>query len=289
MGLLLAALSSLFFVALDVLRKVLGKRLSAVDVVIGINLGAAVVFGAILSFSGFGPFDSTFLLLATVESLAFTIASLLYVRAVTLSPLSLTIPYLGFTPVVSVVVAFIVLGEAPTLTGLIGIFLVVTGAVALHLGATDGLRGLITGPFREPGSWMMLLVALIWGTTTSLDKIAIRHGSEELLGFFLTAASSVILVATRIFLKNGPELSKIWSDRASLGLLLLASMVAAAAVLCQFFAYRELFVAYVETIKRAGGLGSVLIGVLIFKEGGLAYRLPAAVLMLIGIALLMLG
>jgi hypothetical protein len=47
-------------------------------------------------------------------------------------------------------------------------------------------------------------------------------------------------------------------------------------------------VAYVETIKRAGGLASVLIGVFFFKEGGLGYRLPAAALMLIGIALIMM-
>jgi uncharacterized membrane protein len=185
MGLLLAGLSSLFFVTLDTLRKVLGNRLSAVDVVIGISLGAAAVFGAILGFSGVGPFDATFLLLAAVESVAFTIASLLYVRAVTLSPLSLTIPYLGFTPVVAVVVAFLVLGETPTVQGVMGILLVVVGAMALHLGATDGFRALLTAPFREPGSWMMLVVALIWGTTTSLDKIAIRHGSEALLAFSL--------------------------------------------------------------------------------------------------------
>jgi len=288
MGVLLAGLASICFVTLDVLRKVLGKRLSAVDIVIGISLGAAAVFGAILGLSGIGKFDSVFLLLAALESIAFTIASLLYVRAVTLSPLSLTIPYLGFTPVVAVVVAFFLLGETPTLRGVVGISLVVVGAVALQLGGKKSLGALVTAPIREPGSWMMLLVALIWGTTTSLDKIAIRHGSETLLAFSLTAGSAVILLGTRIFRRRSPKLSAVVSDRGTLGLLLLASIVGAAAVLFQFFAYRELFVAYVETIKRAGVVGSVLIGVFIFEEGGLAYRLPAAILMLIGIALLIM-
>jgi drug/metabolite transporter (DMT)-like permease len=288
MGLLLAGLSSILFVALDVLRKVLGRRLSAVDIVIGISLGAAAVFAVILGIYGSTSFDEVFLLVAAVESVAFTIASLLYVRAVTLSPLSLTIPYLGFTPVVSVVVAFFVLGESPSLQGVIGILLVVVGAVALHLGGKGSIGALIRAPFREPGSWMMLLVALIWGITTSLDKIAIRHGSESLLGFSLTAGSAVILIVIRSFRKRRTGVPFRWSDRKNLSLLALASLVGAAAVLCQFFAYRELFVAYVETIKRAGGLASVLIGVFIFKEGGLAYRFPAAVLMLIGIALILL-
>lgn len=40
MGLLFASLSSLLYVALDVLRKLLGQRMAALPVAIGINLGA---------------------------------------------------------------------------------------------------------------------------------------------------------------------------------------------------------------------------------------------------------
>ena len=273
---------------LDVLRKVLGSRLSTIDIVIGINLGSAAVFSVVLLFYGLGRWDVTFIVLAAVESVTFTIASLLYVRAVTLSPLSLTIPYLGFTPVVSTLVALLVLRESPGLPGLLGIGLVVVGAVALHMGEGNGLRALLTAPFREPGSWMMLIVATIWGTTTSIDKIAIRHGSEALLAFSLTAGSAAILVGTRMFRNRSPDSIPSWRDRRTVFLLALAALIAGAAVLCQFFAYRELFVAYVETIKRAGGLFSVLIGVFAFREGGFRNRFPAAVLTVIGIALILL-
>lgn len=288
MGILLAALASLCFVTLDVLRKLLGPRLSAVDIVIGINLGAAVVFGLLLASYDSHSFDVTFLVLAAVESVTYTIASLLYVRAVTVSPLSLTVPYLAFTPVVAALTALLVLGETPSWTGLLGISLVVTGAVALHTGTERNIGRLFTAPFREPGSWMMLLVALIWGTTTSIDKVAIRHGSEVLLAFSLTVGSSLILLAVRT-LKPAREVeSSEFGRQSRLALLALASLAAAAAVLCQFYAYRELLVAYVETIKRAGGLASLLIGVFCFKEGGFANRFPAAALMLTGIALIML-
>ena len=289
MGVLLACLASAFFLTLDVLRKVLGARLNAVDIVIGINVGAATVFAAVLALSGIGDWDSTFLLLAAVESVTFTVASLLYVRAVTVSPLSLTIPYLAFTPVVSAVVAVAVLGDMPGFTGFLGIFLVVLGAVLLHRGEGASLTSLLRAPFNETGSWMMLLVALIWGTTTSIDKVAIRHGSEALLAFSLTAGSSIILLVVRQ-LRTQPRFSvSERTGRKTLGLLALAALVGAAAVLCQFFAYREMFVAYVETIKRAGGLASVVIGVFVFKEGGFASRFPAAALMVIGIMLILLG
>lgn len=292
MGLLLAVLASFSFVILDVLRKVLGGRLPTAAIVIGINFGSGLVFLLALALRGGWGFDNIFLLLAAVEAITFTIASILYVQAVTVSPLSLTIPYLSFTPVISALISMFALGEIPTPRGFTGIGLVVVGALILHTGDGSRLRDLLYAPFREPGSWRMLTVAGIFGVTTVLDKIAIRHGSEPLLGLALTLGSSVILacaVLARSSLmppEKGAQRSqrKPWEEP----LLYLAALVAGVAVLSQFFAYGYLFVSYVETIKRAGGLFSVLIGIVVFREGNLRHRLPAATLMIIGIALIIL-
>jgi len=290
MGLLLAALAAFSFVILDVLRKILGQRLPAAVIVIGINFGSAVVFLCSLSVRGGWTGDSIFLLIATIEAITFTVASILYVQSVTMSPLSLTIPYLSFTPVISALIGVFALGEIPTPRGFTGIALVVVGALLLHTGDGGRFRDLICAPLREPGSWRMLVVAGIFGVTTVLDKIAIRHGSEPLLGLALTLGSSVIL-ACALCLRSSlmpnqglPESGerKPWKEP----LLYLAALVAGVAVLSQFFAYSYLFVSYVETIKRAGGLFSVLIGTIIFREGNLFRRLPAAALMVLGIVLI---
>ncbi len=290
MGFLLAALASCSFVILDVLRKSLGKRLSAVAIVIGINLGSAVLFLFTLNVRGGWACDRTFLLIATIEAITFTVASILYVQSVTMSQLSLTIPYLSFTPVISALIGVFALGEIPTPRGFTGIALVVAGALLLHAGDGGRFRDLLYAPFREPGSWRMLAVAGIFGVTTVLDKIAIRHGSEPLLGLALTLGSSVILTCV-VYLRSSlmsserlrkPAERKPWKEP----LLYLAALVAGVAVLSQFFAYSYLFVSYVETIKRAGGLFSVLIGIVIFREGNLSRRLPAAALMVLGIVLI---
>jgi drug/metabolite transporter (DMT)-like permease len=217
------------------------------------------------------------------------VTSVLYVRAVSLSPLSLTIPYLGLTPVVSLVVAMLLINEVPSSRGLFGIIFVVIGAFALHLGKDITLKALVQAPFREPGSWRMIIVAVTWGITTSLDKIAIQHGSEALLGLFLTLGSALILIFSR-------SLRSLMGDGESLTdgnpyrqpLLLLAAFVAGLAVLSQFYAYRYLLVAYVESIKRAGGVLSALIGILFFAEEGFVVRIPAAVLILIGSTLVLI-
>lgn len=288
MGFALAGLASLAFVALDVLRKILGGRFPAAQIVIGINLGAGAIFTILQLLSGHWSADWIFVVISSLEILTFTVASVLYVQAVSLSPLSLTIPYLAFTPVVSAFVATVVLEEYPQPAGWLGIGLVVAGALLLHLDQSSDLKKLLSAPIREPGSWRMLVVAVIWGLTTSLDKVAIIHGSELLLGMVITLGSSALL-GFLLFLGVRFEASDE-RKAASAGdpLLVLAGLVAAVAVLAQFFAYREVLVAYVETLKRAGGLGSVLIGIIFFAEGGFSSRIPAATLMILGIVLILL-
>jgi len=288
MGLFFAVLASVSFVALDVLRKILGSRISASKVVIGINLGSAPIFAVFLFLNGGWEFDAVFLFIGIFEAIAFAITSVLYVQAVSLSPLSLTIPYLSLTPVISLLVAIFTIGEIPTPKGLLGVSLVVVGAFALHLGKGCDLKTLIRAPFKEPGSWRMILVASVWGFTTSLDKIAIQHGSEALLGLFLTLGSALILICLRshpLGLVKGETSStdKIYQQP----LLYLAALAAGIAVLAQFYAYRHFLVAYVESVKRAGGLLSVLLGILFFGEEGFVYRIPAAIIILTGAILVL--
>ena len=55
-------------------------------------------------------------------------AMLLYMAAIRDHPLSLTLPYLAFTPVFSMAIAAVVLGERVSLLGLAGVLLIVVGA-----------------------------------------------------------------------------------------------------------------------------------------------------------------
>lgn len=286
MGLLFAALSSLFYVVLDVLRKLLGRKMTALPVATGLNLGALPVYIGAMAATGTGLWDGTFALVATLLASTQAIASLLYVQAVTLSPLSLTVPYLSLTPVVSALVAFVMLHEAPHLLGAVGIVLVAGGALALQADDHARFRTLVFAPFSEPGSWRMLLVAIIWGVTTPLNKIAIAHGSEALLACWISVGAAALLgVWWGMSLARHPPAQELFSLRTA-SLLALAALVMAGAVLCQFFAYREMLVAYVETIKRFGSLLTVIIGTVVFGEEGLTRRLPAATVMAVGVACL---
>lgn len=287
MGLLFASLSSLFYVALDVLRKLLGQKMAAVPVAIGLNLGALPVYIGALVVTGVSTWDGTFAAVATLLAVTQAIASLLYVQAVTLSPLSLTVPYLSLTPVVSALVALVMVNEVPHLLGAVGIVLVAGGTLALQADDHTRLRTLVFAPFSEPGSWRMLLVAVIWGITTPLNKIAIAHGSEALLAGWIAVGSAALLgLWWGVGMAGHLRAPEPFSLQTA-ALLALAALLVAGAVLCQFFAYREVLVAYVETIKRFGSLLTVVLGTVVFGEEGLSRRLPAAAVMAVGVVCLL--
>eukprot|EP00798_Chlamydomonas_sp_ICE-L_P008149 gene8149-1402_t len=70
--------------------------------------------------------------LAIISTSALLLYSkLLYQRALHLSPLSLTIPYLSFTPAFLIVTAFIFVGEVPSPSGVAGVSIVACGGYLL--------------------------------------------------------------------------------------------------------------------------------------------------------------
>lgn len=286
MALVLAISAALGFTALDVFRKVLGKRYSSINIVIGMSAGAAPVFAVLGFMEGF-PIQWPFPLLAVLEILTFSFASILYVQAVKLSPLSLTIPYLGLTPVFSMFISLFLLDETPDYTGMAGIFLVVIGAVTIQWDKDRTFLDLLKAPFIEPGSMRMIIVSLLFGLGTAIDKISISYSSEIMVALALTGGSAAALLLYQLAwnrrdFKNLHE-NHWYRDPVLYG----AALVCGIAMASQFFAYQGMLVSYVEAIKRTGGLISTLAGIFIFREGHAWSRLPSALLILAGAVLIM--
>jgi drug/metabolite transporter (DMT)-like permease len=204
-------------------------------------------------------------------------------------PLSLTLPYLAFTPVFVIGVAWLILGERVSARGAAGVLLVVAGAWLLnsdHARASDW-RSWAT-PFAaildEPGSRMMLTVAAIYAVTATLGKGAMRYLPPESFGAFYFALLGMaafvlfVLPRPRMLLKLA---SRFWRV---LGVGALMSLM----VYTHFLAIQEVAVAYMIAVKRLSLLLGILYGALLFQETGLVARLPAGALMLAGVILILL-
>lgn len=214
---------------------------------------------------------------------------LLYMRAIRDHPLSLTLPYLAFTPVFAIAVAWLLLGERVSPLGAGGILLVVAGAWLLNgeRAQRRNWRSWVApwgAILREPGPRLMVTVAAIYAMTSSLGKGAMAYMTPQHFGafYFAVLALSVVLL---FGLPRPRSLLKI--ARRPLPVFAIGILMAVMAF-AHFHALQQVEVAYMIAVKRTSLLFGILYGALLFREPGLGRRLPAGGLMVVGVTLILL-
>lgn len=248
-------------------------------VIAWVREGYALPFLALVFFFiDIPPLDSTFWLTLLFLLPLEIIAIILYVKAIKISPLSLTIPFMALSPVLIILIAFILLGELPDRSGLFGIFLITLGAYLLNVRATsEGILGPIKAIGRERGSILMIIVAIIYSITATLGKIAVQHSSPIFFGsfypFLLTITLSIILGL------KGLLHQVVSRPRTFLWIGLFISIM----VLSHFTALSLTNVAYMISVKRVSLIFSVIYGRLLFGEGNIGERLIGSALMFAGV------
>ncbi len=239
----------------------------------------------ILPFIDIPELDKTFWLVTIVAIPLEIAAIILYTHAIKISPLSLTIPFLALTPVFLIVTSFLFLGEFPDSSGLAGIMLIAFGAYMLNLKSRrEGLLAPFKAIAREPGSLMMIGVALIYSITANLGKIALLHSSPLFFAVIYPLLITAVMTPF-VFTMRRNEISAI-SGRPLLFVMIGAAF--ALMILSHFAAIALIEVPYMISVKRSSMIFSVLFGFFLFKEGNIRDRLAGTMLMLCGIVLILL-
>ncbi|MBI5233652.1 MAG: EamA family transporter [Deltaproteobacteria bacterium] len=278
---LFAFLSAFSLATADALSK---RALKSTDdlVIVWVREGYALPFLAVaFLFVPVPALDPTFwVTVATLIPLEI-LALILYVKAIRLSPLSLSVPFMAFTPAFIMFIAFVILGETPDASGFSGIVLIALGAYLLNIGAfKQGVLGPIKAIGKEPGSVLMLIVALIYSVTATLGKVAVGHSSPFFFGFFYPFLLTVML--SGILIAKG----RLRGVAAKPFVFLPIGLCAAVMILSHFIAISLADVAYMIAIKRTSLLFSVLYGRLFFGEEAVGERLLGAGVMLAGVVLI---
>ncbi|GBC62193.1 EamA family transporter [Desulfonema ishimotonii] len=229
-----------------------------------------------------GPdFGWTFLLSIPMNGISF----ILYMRAIRESPLSLTIPYLAFTPVFMILTGYLFLGEMPSPTGILGILVICAGGYTLNI---DPARWHILFPiravFRETGSWLMLIVAFLYSFTSVIGKKAILNSSPLFFSIlFFGVFNLLMLFLLRIMKKIRFATFLAHPVNGS-----LAGTLFFLHILFHGWAISMTKAAYMISVKRLSVLFSIIYGKFIFREERIAIRLGGALLMLAGTLLITL-
>lgn len=281
----LSLTTALTLATIDALSKY-ALRDSGEEVVAWISWGLAIPFLlVIVPFIETPPLDSTFWL-STIAALPLeVIAVLLYVKAIKISPLSLTIPFLALTPVFLIATSFVMLGELPNPSGIMGIFLIAIGAYFLNLNSLEkGFLAPMKAIVREKGSIMMIGVAFIYSITSNLGKIAVIHSSALFFTVAYTIIFSIFFLPYVIF----KERKIVAVIKGRIPLFLLIGFLFAIMVSTHFMAISLTKVSYMISVKRTSLIFSVLFGWLFFKEEHVRERLLGSIVMVTGVLLITL-
>lgn len=214
------------------------------------------------------------------------IATILFMKAIKYSDLSITVPMVAFTPLFLLITSPLIVGEFPTSFGLIGIVLIVTGSYILNI--KEKHRGYLA-PFRallkERGSKLMLVVAFIWSITSNFDKVGVQNSSPI---FWIIAIDMFIslVIAPIVFYKSRINVNQVSTDLIT---LVPIGLFGALTAIFQMKALTLTYVAYVISIKRTSAITSVFFGHLIFNERGIEERLIGALSMILGVLFIMLS
>ena len=231
------------------------------------------------------PLDRTFWL-ATVCALPLEIVALiLYTKALKVSPLSVTLPFLALTPLFLIVTSNLILGERVSASGAAGILLMAAGAYTLNLHkARYAVMGPIKAILKEKGSIMMIGVAFIYSITSSLGKMAIEHSSPIFFGSFYFILVTVLFTPIAIKMNRG----KLSFKKKEIIPFVTIGFTYSIMIVCHMLAMSLVHVAYMISIKRTSLLFGMIYGHFLFGEERIAEKIAGGIIMLAGFILIVI-
>ncbi len=231
-------------------------------------------------YTGIPALNSQFWISLLIGGSINAVTTLLYIKAIKVSDLSLTVPLVALTPLFMLLTSPLIVGEYPKFFDYIGILLIVAGSYLLNIKEkSQGYLAPFKALLNEPGPKFMLIVAFLWSITSNFDKIGVKNSSPIFWLFSLFGTMTILLLP--VLLQKTPNPSrKIIKQLPMLAAMGFFNVIG---VLCQMQALTLTLVVQVIAIKRTSVLMGVLFGHFIFKEKDIQQRLLGAGIMILGV------
>ncbi|MDO8500044.1 MAG: EamA family transporter [bacterium] len=205
----------------------------------------------------------------------------LYVRAFQYSPQSLVGPLFSFSTVLLVPIAYIFLGELPTLIGFLGIGSVLAGSLILgwdihHPGVIRALSNII----KEKGSYFMIGAVIVASVSIVSTKALFYYATPFLSAFYITALLTLVY-SPAIFLYPFSRMYGRWPDFVG---LLTASVFER---IFNYIGLSLLLAVNFISIKRLSAMFDVLFGRIFLHEDHTVERMFGALFMIAGVILIL--
>ncbi len=208
------------------------------------------------------------------------LAIFLYIKAIHVSPLSLTVPYLSFTPLFLIVTSYLMLGEQLDISGFLGVVLIVAGSYLLNYkyifsGFLDPLKAV----FYEKGSFLMIVVAAVYSITSNLGKLAIEETSPVFFAIIYSGITSLLIFPFLLFFSRKPLKQIKDNFRLFIGIGGSSALM----TIFHMLAIIRIEVTYMISIKRTSPIFSVILGYVFLREEDFMSRLTGTMVMFVGV------
>ena len=286
MWFLFASLTAVFEACKDATGKQSLKTLDEYSVLFSFMTVGVALLLPVLLITGIPPIQPNFWIAVLVGGGLNILAFTLYVRALKLADLSLTVPLVMLTPLFLLATSPLIVQEWPTRLDAAGVALLVVGSYILNIQPSKkNLAANFWQPLlamtRNPGSRLMLCVAFIWSITSNFDKIGVVNSSP--LCWAVTLFTVIAGGMLPFVLRRRQGLAPLVSEWK---LLAVTGGFNAFAIAFQMLALTMAPVAQVIAVKRMSTLLSVLFGHFFFGEKGLRSRLLGAAIMVSGVVIM---
>lgn len=264
----------------DIFSKKLSSSIDSYNLTWGFFVVTTILLLPLFYFYDRSCLNYTFISCLFSHGILFLLSVFLYMKAISISEISLVVPLVMFTPIFMMITSPLIINEYPSLTGVLGVFLIILGSYLLKL---NDMQGDYLRPFkllyRDRGAKLMFLVAFIWSLTSIIDKIAIKNINPY---FWAAADYSFISIVITLWFAISKKLD-FASVKQNLKSLCVIGLFNYVQVVSYVLAMASGLAIYVLSIKRTSVLYVVIFGSLIFKEGGLKGRVVGVLIMLIGV------
>lgn len=251
---------------------------------LGYRMFALPILSILVIIFGIPNLESEFWIAISINAPISVVATILYMKALQLSDISLVSPIKALTPMALLVTSPIILGEFASIHGTIGVLFVTFGVYTLKISAAS--LNDILGPFKsitkEKGVQYAFIIVILYSISSNVGKIGVEASSPFIWTFAIHLLVSTILIPIVYYKVNGV----VRRSSESKWQLLAMGSFSALAVVAQSAAYLHTLVVYVIAIKRTALLWNILGGSFLLDEKGIKQRLPGGILIVIGIIII---
>ena len=282
MAIVICMISGIFWAFFDLSRKITLKKISPFTLLILFSFVQLIIFSIWINFENyqinFEPYIFPGILLIIIS----IISAFLFLKALSISELGLSIPLLSFSPLFSTILSSIILDENLQKLQYFGIGLIIFGTLILYsrsFSIPDIFKSL-THIVKNKGARYMILVSLIWSLTPILDKICFKYSSMNIHGFIQSFGILIVL----IMINRESFFDDLQSIKGSFFIICITMLVGTIATIFQFFAISLTFVSIMESIKRSvGQVLSVIFGTIYFNERITYQKILGVIILSLGV------